>query len=112
MESANTTKMGEIDERSKRILWAIIESYIAGNGPIGSRTIMKKYSIGLSSATIRNTMADLEELGYVNQPHTSAGRIPTERGYRFYVNTLLKERYFHINKKMFQQLEDRLLKEI
>ncbi len=108
MESANITKMSEIDERSKRILWAIIESYIASNGPIGSRTIMKKYSIGLSSATIRNTMADLDELGYVNQPHTSAGRIPTERGYRFYVNILLKERHFHINKKMFQQLADKL----
>jgi heat-inducible transcriptional repressor len=100
--------MHELDERSKKILWAIIKSYTVYNGPIGSRTVMKRYPMGLSSATIRNTMADLEELGYVTQPHTSAGRIPTERGYRFYVDTIIKEHDYSINKKILQQLADRL----
>ncbi len=100
--------MTGMDERSKKILWAVIESYIASNGPVGSRTLMKKYPFGLSSATIRNTMADLDELGFVAQPHTSAGRIPTERGYRFYVDALLQERSFHINKSLLYQLVDKL----
>ena len=100
--------MQEMDERSKKILWAIIESYIATSGPVGSRTVTRKYSFGLSPATIRNTMADLEELGYVTQPHTSAGRIPTERGYRFYVNTILKECALSINKALLQHLSNRL----
>ena len=95
--------MNELDTRSKKILWAIIESYIAFNGPVGSSTVMKRYPLGLSSATIRNTMADLEELGYVIQPHTSAGRIPTERGYRLYVNSLLKKRALSINNSLMQR---------
>jgi heat-inducible transcriptional repressor len=101
--------MSELDERSKTILLSIIQSYIDYNGPVGSRAVMKKYSLGLSSSTIRNTMADLEELGYVTQPHTSAGRIPTERGYRFYVNTLLKEHAYSLNTKALHQLVNRLL---
>ena len=96
--------MHEPDDRSKKILWAIIESYIAYNGPVGSHTVMKRYPLGLSSATIRNTMADLEELGYVTQPHTSAGRIPTQRGYRLYVNSLLKRRALSLNKRLLQQV--------
>ncbi|MBI4698708.1 MAG: heat-inducible transcription repressor HrcA [Nitrospirae bacterium] len=100
--------MSEMDERSKKILWAIIQDYVSCEGPVGSRTVMKKYPMGLSSSTIRNTMADLEDMGYVIQPHTSAGRIPTDRGYRLYVNTLLKECAFSINKKLLDQLSDRL----
>lgn len=95
--------MEELDSRSKEILWAIIQSYTASNDPVGSRTVMKRYSLGLSSATIRNTMAYLEELGYIAQPHTSAGRIPTDRGYRLYVNTLLRERVLSFNKSLLKQ---------
>jgi heat-inducible transcriptional repressor len=101
-------EVDELDSRSKKILWSIIQSYIDTNGPVGSRTVMKKYSLQWSSATIRNTMADLEEMGYVTQPHTSAGRIPTERGYRFYVNTLLRENTFTISKRALHQLAIRL----
>ncbi|MGB9680065.1 MAG: heat-inducible transcriptional repressor HrcA [Thermoanaerobacteraceae bacterium] len=79
-----------LDDRKKKILYAIINDYIMTAEPIGSRTIAKKYNIGLSSATIRNEMADLEEMGYLEQPHTSAGRIPSDKGYRFYVNTILE----------------------
>jgi heat-inducible transcriptional repressor len=101
--------MSVLDERSKKILWAIIESYIAFNGPVGSRTVTRRYSLGLSSATIRNTMADLEEMGYITQPYTSAGRIPTERGYRLYVNAILKKRHaLHMNRKLLQRLYSKL----
>lgn len=79
-----------LDDRKKKILYAIINDYIMTAEPIGSRTIAKKYNIGLSSATIRNEMADLEEMGYLEQPHTSAGRIPSDKGYRFYVNSILE----------------------
>lgn len=80
-----------LDERAKKILMAVVESYIQRLDPVGSRHIAKKYGFDLSSATIRNIMADLEELGYLFQPHTSAGRIPTDKGYRFFVNELLLE---------------------
>ncbi|MDI6905970.1 MAG: heat-inducible transcriptional repressor HrcA [Thermoanaerobacterales bacterium] len=79
-----------MDERKKRILWAIIQDYIATAEPVGSRTIARKYSMGVSPATIRNEMADLEEMGYLEQPHTSAGRIPSVRGYRYYVDYLMQ----------------------
>jgi heat-inducible transcriptional repressor len=100
--------MTELNERSKKILWAIIQSHIDLNAPVGSFMVTKRFSFGLSPATIRNTMASLEELGYVKQPHTSAGRVPTERGYRLYVNTLLKERALPINKSLVQKLSYRL----
>lgn len=100
--------MNELDERSKKILWAIIQGYIDTSGPVGSRTVMKKYSLGWSPATIRNIMADLEELGYILQPHTSAGRVPTVKGYRVYVNSLLQEIDVITNKKLFQNLADKL----
>ena len=83
--------MNKLDERRKKILWAIIQSHIDLNVPVGSILITRRFSFGLSSATIRNTMAKLEQLGYIIQPHTSAGRVPTEKGYRFYVNSLLEE---------------------
>lgn len=85
--------MGEraepLNERTKSVLKAVIVSYIKTAMPVGSRTITKVYDFGLSPATIRNVMADLEDLGYLAQPHTSAGRIPTEKAYRLYVETVL-----------------------
>lgn len=81
----------ELDERKRRILQAIVRDYILTAEPVGSRTIAKRYIFNVSAATIRNEMADLEELGYLQQPHTSAGRIPSENGYRFYVDHLLDE---------------------
>lgn len=102
--------MNVLDERSRKILWAVTESYIASNGPVSSRTVTRKYPFALSSATIRNTMADLEELGYITQPYTSAGRIPTERGYRLYVNSILKKHTLAKNKRkrLLKQLSDNL----
>lgn len=79
-----------IDERDKRILYAVVESYIHNPDPVGSRFITKHYGFSFSSATIRNIMSDLEEMGFLSQPHTSAGRVPTDKGYRFYVNALSK----------------------
>ena len=78
-----------IGERKKRILRAITDDYISSGEPIGSRTIARKYNLGVGPATIRNEMADLEENGYLEQPHTSAGRIPSDKGYRFYVDALM-----------------------
>lgn len=78
-----------MDERKKKILQAIVESYIAMAEPVGSRTIARMYDLGISPATIRNEMQDLELMGYLVQPHTSAGRIPSREGYRFYVDTLM-----------------------
>ena len=79
-----------LDDRKAAILKALIEDYIETAEPVGSRTIAKKCSIGLSSATIRNEMSDLEEMGYLAQPHTSAGRIPSSLGYRVYVDNLIE----------------------
>lgn len=78
-----------IDERKKKILHSVINEHIQTAEPIGSRHIAKNLDLGLSSATIRNEMADLEEMGFLVQPHTSAGRIPSDKGYRFYVNELM-----------------------
>lgn len=80
----------ELNERSRRILEAIIEDYIGTAEPIGSRAVTRRHRIGLSPATVRNVMADLEDMGYLVSPHTSAGRVPTEKGYRFYVDSLLQ----------------------
>lgn len=84
--------MDGLDERKIRILDAIIRTYLDTGEPVGSRTISKYADLNLSSATIRNEMSDLEELGYIVQPHTSAGRIPSDKGYRFYVDHLLKHK--------------------
>lgn len=81
-----------MDERKNRVLQAIVDDYVATAEPVGSRTIARKYRLGVSPATIRNEMADLEELGYLEQPHTSAGRIPSDRGYRYYVDCLMEVR--------------------
>ena len=82
----------ELDERKVKILDAIIRNYLATGEPVGSRTISKYTDLNLSSATIRNEMSDLEDLGYIVQPHTSAGRIPSDKGYRFYVDHLIMEK--------------------
>ena len=84
--------MEHLDERKTKILKAIIQTYLETGEPVGSRTISKYTDPNLSSATIRNEMSDLEELGYIVQPHTSAGRIPSDQGYRFHVDTLLEEK--------------------
>lgn len=80
-----------LDERKIRVLFAIINSYIDSGDPIGSRTISKTSDLGVSSATIRNEMSDLEDLGFLNKPHSSAGRVPSDKAYRLYVDELLKK---------------------
>lgn len=91
--SANKLKGSDVmdmNERKVKILEAIIHDYIQTGDPVGSRTISKKYDLGVSSATIRNEMSDLEELGFIVQPHTSAGRVPSDKGYRLYVDNMMK----------------------
>ncbi|MEG2212958.1 MAG: heat-inducible transcriptional repressor HrcA, partial [Clostridiales bacterium] len=80
-----------MDKRKKLVLNAIIEDYIANAEPVGSRAVAKKYGLGVSPATIRNEMSDLEEEGYIEQPHTSSGRVPSDKGYRFYVDNLMEK---------------------
>ena len=84
--------MNELSERQIKILKVIIRTYMETGEPVGSRTISKASDLNLSSATIRNEMSDLEEMGYILQPHTSAGRIPSDKGYRFYVDHLMMEK--------------------
>lgn len=96
----------KLSERNEQILLAIIQTHIVSNSPVGSLKVTKRFSFNLSPATIRNAMAELEEMGYVTQPHTSAGRIPTERGYRYYVDMLLKE--YASNKNLLDNLYERL----
>ena len=81
----------DFSERMRKVLGAVVEDYIVTAEPVGSKIIAKDLNLNLSSATIRNIMSDLEELGLLYQPHTSAGRIPTEKGFRFYVR--LPSRY-------------------
>lgn len=102
-----------LDERKRKILQAIIDDYIQTAEPIGSRTIARKYNLGISSATIRNEMSDLEILGYLEQPHTSAGRVPSVKGYRLYVDSLLSpqpmnEREIHLIQDWYQQKVERI----
>ncbi|MBQ5446641.1 MAG: heat-inducible transcription repressor HrcA [Lachnospiraceae bacterium] len=89
----------ELDERKVKILNAVIKNYLETGEPVGSRTISKESDLKLSSATIRNEMADLEEMGYIIQPHTSSGRIPTDAGYRLYVDNMMKEKIEELDKK-------------
>lgn len=79
----------ELNNREKNILRFIIQQFILTASPVGSRNISRKYDIGISPATVRNIMSDLEESGYIDHPHTSAGRVPTDKGYRFYVDSLM-----------------------
>src|SRR5512140_422620 len=79
-----------LNEREERVLEAVIRTYVETAEPAGSRTVAKRHGLGVSPATIRNTMSDLEEKGFLYHPHTSAGRIPTDLAYRYYVNTLMR----------------------
>ena len=106
----------EMSERKLKILHAIIQNYLETGEPVGSRTISKYTDLNLSSATIRNEMADLEEMGYIIQPHTSAGRIPSDKGYRLYVDMLMEEKEQELNEMQDQMLDkadkmDQLLKQ-
>ena len=100
----------QLDERKTKILQAVIRNYLETGEPVGSRTISKYTDLNLSSATIRNEMADLEEMGYILQPHTSAGRIPSDKGYRFYVDAMMaeKEREVVEMKEMFLERQDKM----
>ena len=102
----------DLNERKRKILQAIIDEYIGTAEPVGSRAISKKQDLGLSSATIRNEMADLEEMGYLIQPYTSAGRIPSDAGYRFYVNQLMHRYQISMEAvaKLQKELESRVNK--
>jgi len=95
----------ELSERSKQILEAIIEDYIVTAEPVGSRTVTRRHGLSLSPATVRNVMADLEEMGYLVAPHTSAGRVPTDKAYRFYVDSLLQVN--RIGRASQQAIQDR-----
>ncbi|MFA4924267.1 MAG: heat-inducible transcriptional repressor HrcA [Ignavibacteriaceae bacterium] len=93
-----------LNEREKNILHYIIQQFILTASPVGSKNITKKYHIGLSPATVRSIMADLEEEGFINHPHTSAGRMPTDKGYRFYVDSLMELK--HLNR-----IDQRIIKQ-
>lgn len=95
-KTAMPTALSELSERKTKILYAIIKDYLETGEPVGSRTISKKTDLNLSSATIRNEMSDLVDLGYIVQPHTSAGRIPTDKGYRFYVDMLMRDKLIEV----------------
>ena len=86
------TQVPELNRRARKILHAVVSEYLQGGDAVGSRTITRRHGIGLSPATVRNVMSDLEELGLLHQPHTSAGRVPTETGLRFFIDSLLKVR--------------------
>lgn len=96
----------ELSERKRQILQAIINEYMGTAEPVGSRAISKREELGLSSATIRNEMSDLEEMGFLIKPHTSAGRIPSDTAYRFYVNTMLKR--YQVSIETIEQLHKEL----
>lgn len=96
----------ELSEREKTILRYVIHQFILTAAPVGSRNIAKKYEIGLSPASVRNIMSDLEEAGFINHPHTSAGRIPTDKGYRFYVDSLMD--IHHMKKSEKDYIKEKL----
>lgn len=100
----------ELSDRKQKILQAIIDEYIGTAEPVGSRAISKKNELGLSSATIRNEMADLEDMGFLIQPHASAGRVPSDIGYRFYVNSLMRRYQMSVEamEKMQSIMADRV----
>ncbi|ACI21027.1 MULTISPECIES: heat-inducible transcriptional repressor HrcA [Thermodesulfovibrio] len=102
-----------LDERTKKVLYAVVESYIEKPEPVGSRYIMKKYGFDVCSATIRNIMSDLEDAGFLSQPHTSAGRVPTDKAYRFYVDYIFQSELFSQSleiKRVIENLTKKLRK--
>ena len=95
----------ELTERKKKILKSIVDSYIASGEPVGSKLLTTSDQFAVSSATIRNEMNDLEEMGYLRQPHTSAGRVPTSLGYKIYVNDLMEQYLLSIDEiKLLNEL--------
>lgn len=99
-----------LDDRKKRILESIIKDYVETAEPVGSRAIVKKHGLNISAATVRNEMADLEEMGYLEQPHTSAGRIPSEKGFRYYVDWMMEKE--NLNDEEMEVLETLLQENI
>ncbi len=101
----------ELNSREKNILRYIIQQFILTASPVGSRNISRKYNVGVSPATVRNIMADLEESGYINHPHTSAGRVPTDKGYRFYVDSLMDIQKIRNSEKGFiaKSIDEKLI---
>ena len=107
----------ELSDRKRTILYAIIKTYLETGEPVGSRTISKYTDLNLSSATIRNEMSDLEDMGYIFQPHTSSGRIPSDKGYRFYVDQLMQDKEREVNEMKEILIEkadkmERMLKQV
>src|ERR1051325_7119225 len=96
----------ELSRRAQKILHAVVTEYLHAGDPVGSRTIMRRHDLGLSPATVRNVMADLEELGLLEQRHTSAGRVPTASGLRFFIDSLLKVRGLSPREK--EEIRDRV----
>src|SRR5687767_2762146 len=96
-----------LTDRAQQLLKLLVEHYIRDGQPVGSRTLSRDLGLNLSAATIRNVMADLEELGFVTSPHTSAGRVPTDKGYRFFVDTLL--RYQPLDDEKIVAIQNRLV---
>lgn len=102
-----------LDDRKSKVLQAVIEDYVATAEPVGSRTIARKYHLGVSPATIRNEMSDLEEMGFLEQPHTSAGRIPSDKGYRYYVDCLMESaRVSPSDEELIHRTFERKIREI
>jgi heat-inducible transcriptional repressor len=97
--------MDSLNQRARRILNAVVQEYLQTGDAVGSRTVTRRYGIDLSAATVRNVMADLEEIGLLTQPHTSAGRVPTDAGLRFFIQTLLKVR--HLSPKEKEEIRAR-----
>lgn len=97
-----------LDDRKRLVLRAVIEDYIETAEPVGSRTVARKHQLGVSSATIRNEMADLEEIGYLEQPHISAGRVPSDKGYRFYVDMLMEPLQYTL--QQYRQVQNEMLR--
>ena len=100
-----------LTERAQHLLRVLVESYIREGQPVGSRSLSRDSGLNLSAATVRNVMADLEEYGFVTSPHTSAGRVPTDKGYRFFVDTLLRQRQRPDDEQMLNELNQRLEQE-
>ena len=100
-----------LSERARHLLRVLVESYIREGQPVGSRSLSRDSGLNLSAATVRNVMADLEEYGFVTSPHTSSGRIPTDKGYRFFVDTLLRQRQPPSINNVIEELNRRLEQE-
>src|SRR5512137_411678 len=96
------------NDRAQHLLRVLVESYIREGQPVGSRSLSRESGLNLSAATVRNVMADLEDYGFVSSPHTSAGRVPTDKGYRFFVDTLLRQRQMASTENVIAELQQKL----